>query len=110
LPGRSRAGPRPTAAIASGFNASGIEEAEAGRVRADAMLKRWTNEFQRLQRLINGVIDPTTVDEAQMQVEAAKASRAELEAKIQLMRAARDESAAKREAVYPSLPRPVSSR
>jgi len=74
-----------------------VKEAEAGRVRAEAMLARWTNEHQRLRRLVNGVIDATTVDEAQMQVEAAKASKAEVEAKIQSMQAARDESAAKRD-------------
>jgi RND family efflux transporter MFP subunit len=74
-----------------------LKEAQAGRGRAKAMVKRWGSEYQRLRRLSQGVIDVTTVEEAEYQYEAAMTASAEIEAKIQSMQAARDESAAKRD-------------
>jgi RND family efflux transporter MFP subunit len=74
-----------------------VREAEAGRVRAVAQETLWTREHQRLRRLTSGVVTETDVDKARMEMEAAQAMRGEVEAKVLSMKAARDESAVKRD-------------
>src|SRR5262249_45617562 len=69
----------------------------AGRLRADAWVKRWQSEYNRLKLTSRSTIDQQQLDETEYQLDAAKASRAEVEAKIKAAEATRDESAAKRD-------------
>jgi RND family efflux transporter MFP subunit len=74
-----------------------VKEAEAGRDRADALAARWKSEFQRLERASRTSIDQQQLEETRYQLKAAEAARLEVDAKVQSMQAARDESAAKRD-------------
>jgi HlyD family secretion protein len=75
-----------------------VKEAEAGRLRAQAQVKRARSQYERLSRAgRGGVIDQESVSETQLGFEASKAALAEVEAKIQSARAARDASRAKRD-------------
>ena len=55
------------------------------------------SQYDRLRTVAQSTLDWQTVDETEHQLDAAKASRAEVEAKINAAEATRDESAAKRD-------------
>jgi HlyD family secretion protein len=74
-----------------------VEVEKAGRQRADALVKRWQSEFDRMKAVAKGTIDRQTLDETEYQLEAARATRAELEMKIRSAEALRAEAAAKRD-------------
>jgi RND family efflux transporter MFP subunit len=73
-----------------------VKEAEAGRDRADALVARWKSEYERLQK-VKQTIDQQQLEETRYQLKAAEATRAEVEAKVESAKAARDESTAKRD-------------
>jgi RND family efflux transporter MFP subunit len=85
------------AAKASFETASAMVDVEiAGRLRAEAWVKRWQSEYDRLKANARSTTDLQQLDETQREFEAAKAGRAEVEAKIKAAEATRDETAAKR--------------
>src|SRR5439155_25377673 len=74
-----------------------VHEAEAARLRVEANCARWQSEYKRVQTLVRDkVIDEQSQDEALNQCKAAEAAKQEVEAKIQSVLAARNESAARR--------------
>jgi RND family efflux transporter MFP subunit len=73
-----------------------VEEAQAGRVRADAEEAFARSQYQRLSKT-GQAVERQVIEEALYRKNAAEAARAEIEAKVESMRAARDESAAKRD-------------
>ena len=74
-----------------------VIEAEAGRARADAQAAFARSQYERLAKTTAQAIERQVIEEALYQKDAAEAARAEIEAKVQSMKAARDESAAKRD-------------
>ena len=72
-----------------------VKEAEAGCARADAHVAFWRGQYERLSKNTAQTLDKQAIEEALYQSRAAEAARAEIEAKVESMRAARDESAAK---------------
>jgi multidrug efflux pump subunit AcrA (membrane-fusion protein) len=74
-----------------------VEVAISGRLRADALVKRWQSEYNRLTQSSRSTLTQQQLDETERELEAAKAGRAEVEAKIKAAEATRDESAAKRD-------------
>jgi RND family efflux transporter MFP subunit len=72
-----------------------VKEAESGRARADAQVAFWRGQYERLSKSTAQTLDRQAIEEALYQSRAAEAARAEVEAKVESMRAARDESAAK---------------
>jgi RND family efflux transporter MFP subunit len=74
-----------------------VDVEKAGRERADSLIKFWQSQYDRLRTVAQSTLDRQTLDETEHQLDAAKAARAEVEAKIKAAEATRDESAAKRE-------------
>ncbi len=73
-------------------------EAEAGRKRALANLAYWQSEHRRMDKLVTRrVIDEQALAEARNKLESSQAEREEIEAKVSAARAARAESAARRD-------------
>ena len=65
-----------------------VREAEAGVIRAQALLVRWHSEAERIGGLVKGgLIDSQTRDETQNQLKAAEAARNESIARVAAMRA-----------------------
>ncbi len=86
------------AAKASFETAKAMVDVEiAGRMRAEAWVKRWQSEYNRLKTYARSTTDQQQLDETEYQLDAAKAGRAEVEAKVKAAEAGRDESAAKRD-------------
>jgi RND family efflux transporter MFP subunit len=73
-----------------------VKEAEAARGRADAQAAFARSQFERLSQT-GQAVERQVIAEALLQKSAAEAAQAEIEAKVQSMQAARDESAAKRD-------------
>jgi len=64
-----------------------VKEAEAGRTRAQAEYDRWRVELQRSEELVQRkLLDEQTRDVARYQFDAARASREEVEARVQSAR------------------------
>jgi HlyD family secretion protein len=75
-----------------------VEEARAGRKRAEATLARWKSESARMTAMVRDrVLDVQSGEETVNQMRAAEAALDEVLAKIQALDAAREESVAKRE-------------
>src|SRR5437899_1878909 len=71
----------------------------AGCLRSAARVKRWQVECDYLQTTVknSGTIDQQVLTQTEYQLEAAKAARQEVEAKVKSAEATRDEMAAKRD-------------
>jgi multidrug efflux pump subunit AcrA (membrane-fusion protein) len=75
-----------------------VKEAEVGRLRSQAEIKRTRGQYERLARVgRNGVLDQEAVEETQYGFEAATAGLAEVEARVKSAAAARDEAQARRD-------------
>jgi len=74
-----------------------VKEAEAGRARAEAMVAFRQSQYDRLSKSATQTADKQTMEETLYELRAAEAARTEVDAKVQSIQAARDESAAKRD-------------
>ena len=88
-----------SAAAANMKSASALlKEAESGRLKAQAEYKRFESQFKRMEQAARGdVINRDALDESRYRLEAAEASRGEIEAKVQSAQATFEESKAKRD-------------
>jgi RND family efflux transporter MFP subunit len=75
-----------------------VEVEQAGRARADALVKRWQSEYDRLKPATrSGTLDRQTLDETEYQLEAAQAARKEVDARVKAAEAGQKEAGAKRD-------------
>ncbi len=74
-----------------------VREAEAGRLRTQALFERWESAFKQAEKLVQSkVIDEQSRDETRSQFKAAEAAKLEVEAKVQSATAHVQEDEAKR--------------
>jgi HlyD family secretion protein len=87
-------------AAQASFAAAGaqVDVEKAGRARSAALIKRWQTECDFLKTAVRGgTLDRQTLEMTEYELEAAKATAVEVEAKVKAAEAMRDESAAKRD-------------
>lgn len=74
-----------------------VTRAESGRARAKAEQARAESQHDRLSKIGNTVLNPETMNESRFSLDAAKAARDEVEAKVIASKASCEECAAKRD-------------
>jgi RND family efflux transporter MFP subunit len=74
-----------------------VTQAESGRARARAEQARAESQHERLGKVGNAVLNPETMNESRFSLEATKAARDEVEAKVMSAKASCEECAARRD-------------